>query len=98
MLGWPAVDACVCMGVGRGLPPTRSVQWQWGVTRCLWRLQDGTITHEVKLTGEVSTTLASPEDGNNPRFGTLVRVSAFMCIVLMSNVAKATSVPSRWFE
>ncbi|BDA47955.1 Primary amine oxidase [Coccomyxa sp. Obi] len=34
--------------------------------------QDGAIQHEVKLTGEVSTTLASPEDGNDPRFGTLV--------------------------
>lgn len=34
--------------------------------------QDGTIQHEVKLTGEVSTTLASPEDGDDPRFGTLV--------------------------
>lgn len=34
--------------------------------------QDGTISHEVKLTGEVSTTLMSPEDGLDPRFGTLV--------------------------
>ena len=31
--------------------------------------QDGTIQHEVKLTGEVSTTLASPEDGTNPKHG-----------------------------
>ena len=34
--------------------------------------QDGAIQHEVKLTGEVSTTLASPEDAEDPRFGTLV--------------------------
>ncbi len=31
--------------------------------------QDGTIQHEVKLTGEVSTTLASPADGTNPKHG-----------------------------
>jgi len=34
--------------------------------------QDGSIQHEVKLTGEVSTTLAHPGDGDDPRFGTLV--------------------------
>ena len=31
--------------------------------------QDGTIQHEVKLTGEVSTTLASPADGTDPKHG-----------------------------
>ena len=34
--------------------------------------QDGSIEHEVKLTGEVSTTLTSNKDGDNPRHGTLV--------------------------
>lgn len=48
----------------------RAANYEYGF---YWHFgQDGAIQHEVKLTGEVSTTLASPEDAEDPRFGTLV--------------------------
>ena len=46
--------------------------------QCLVCMQDGTITFEIKLTGELSTSLLSPGEGASPRWGTLVapRVNA----------------------
>ena len=35
-------------------------------------MQDGSINFEVKLTGIVATNMASPADGSNPRYGTLM--------------------------
>ena len=35
-------------------------------------LQDATINFEVKLTGIVATNLASPADGSDPLYGTLM--------------------------
>lgn len=39
-----------------------------------WYLyQDGTIGHEIKLTGELSTNMLSPGEGSDSEFGTMVR-------------------------
>ena len=35
-------------------------------------LQDGTIKYEIKLTGELSTNLPNPEEGELPQYGTMV--------------------------
>ena len=35
-------------------------------------MQDATIQYEVKLTGIVATNLASPADGDDPLYGTLM--------------------------
>ena len=57
--------------------------------------QDGTIQLEVKLTGEVSTTLASPEDGDNPRFGTLVSFARLRVHALHPHLDKVVNLPSQ---
>ena len=35
-------------------------------------LQDGTIKYEIKLTGELSTNLPNPEEGDSSPYGTMV--------------------------
>jgi hypothetical protein len=54
--------------------------------------QDGTIQHEVKLTGEVSTTLASPEDGTDPKHGELASSWPHSCSVLQKERGQAGSL------
>lgn len=58
------------------LPTLRQRQrWQDRISSCL---QDGSIHYNIQLTGELSTSLLSPGEGDDPRWGTLVapRVNA----------------------
>lgn len=62
---------------------TQMIDWASDLNCALLRsalvwMQDGTITFEIKLTGELSTSLLSPGEGGAPRWGTLVapRVNA----------------------
>jgi Cu2+-containing amine oxidase len=44
--------------------------------------QDGTITYEIKLTGELSTNALSPDETVNSLYGTMVAPGMYICVVI----------------